>query len=151
MKNTFSFVAATVVAMIATRLFAASNLNLSKSNINREFPNASIVTASVNLGASESALVYTTPAKGDFVLTQFCASPDVSGGIRLDASALGSIAQSGSTSCITFTPGVSIPHNSMVSCTTGSAAAAAASQPASSSAAVVASFFCSISGMQTTK
>ncbi len=139
-----------LIALLATNASAANNLNLSKSNVNREFPSASIATASVTLGASESAIVYTTPARGDFILTQFCASPDATGGIRLDAGKLGSIAQSGTTSCITFTPGVSIPQNSTVSCTTNPSGAAAVSS-AAVTPALPASFFCSISGMQTTK
>ena len=151
MKTLYAMAATIFVALLATNSWGTSNLNLSKSNVNREFPNASIVTASVNLGASESAILYNTPDKGDFILTQFCASPDATGGIRLDATKLGSVAQSGSTSCITFTPGVSIPHSSTVSCTTNAAAAAAASPSSTNSAAAVASFFCSISGMQTTK
>ena len=150
MKTTYGLVAAILVAMLATNSWGTSNLNLSKSNVNREFPNASITTASVNLGQAESAAVYTTPARGDFILTQFCASPDVTGGIRLDATGLGGIAQVGSTSCITFTPGVSIPHSSTLSCTTNSIAAASA-PTAGSSALVAAGFFCTISGMLTTK
>ncbi len=154
MKTVTSLVTAMFVAALATNSWGASNLNLSKSNINREFPNASVVTASVNLGASESVIVYTTPAKGDFVLTQFCASPDATDGVRLDATGLGSIAQTTATqSCFTFTPGVSIPKQSVVSCTTNSVAAASSPIAAAASPAAPAagSFFCTISGMQTTK
>jgi hypothetical protein len=148
MKAICSVVVAISVAMLATNSWGASNLNLSKSNINREFPNAALTTASVNLGPSESVIVYTIPERGDFILTQFCASPDATGGIRLDATGLGGIAQTGATSCFTFSPGVSIPKGSTLSCSTGSAAPAFA---ATTSALVVASYFCTISGMQTTK
>jgi len=142
--------AAILVVMLATNSWATSNLNLSKSNINREFPSAALATASVDLGASESAIVYNTPAKGDFVLTQFCASPDAPGGIRLDATGFGGIAQTGATSCFTFTPGMSIPKSSTLSCTTFSPVTAAAS-PAIAAAVIPASYFCTISGVQTTK
>jgi hypothetical protein len=50
-------------------------------------------------------------------LTEFCASPDAIGGSRLEASALGSIAQTTSAlSCFAFNPGISIPKGSNVSC-----------------------------------
>lgn len=145
--------AAILIMMLATDSWGTSNLNLSKSNINREFPNDTLATASVNLGAGESMIVYNTPAKGDFLLTQFCASPDASGGIRLDASGFGGIAQTGATSCFTFTPGVSIPKNSSLSCTTFSAVLATAPATSADAAAAIipASYFCTISGLQTPK
>jgi hypothetical protein len=137
------------IAMVTTNAWGTSNLNLSKSNVNREFPNASIATASVNLtGPGDTQVIYTTPAKGDFMLTQFCASPDAPGGVRLDAAGFGGIAQTGTTSCLTFSPGVSIPKGAALSCSIGGTVTASAS---TSSAAIVASFFCTISGMQTIK
>ena len=85
-------------------------------------------------------VVYTVPAKGDFLLTQFCASPDASGGIRLDATGFGCIAQTvNGVSCYTFNPGVSIPQGSELTCTT------------SSSSDLSSSYFCMITGMQTAK
>ena len=142
-------VAAIFVALLATNSFATSNLNLSKSNINRvkEFPAGAVTTASVNLGPGESAIVYNTPTSGDFILTQFCASPDAPGGIRLDATGLGGIAQTGTTSCFTFTPGVSIPKGSTLSCTTFAPVVGASS----AALVVTSSYFCTISGMQTAK
>ena len=68
--------AAAVVSLLVTKSWATTNYNSSKSNIYREFPNATLTTASINLtGPSDTQVVYTTPAKGDFLLTMFCASP----------------------------------------------------------------------------
>ena len=147
MKTIRSFVVAIFVVALATDSWGGSNLNLSKSNINRLQNNSLVITASVNLGASESVLIYTAPASGDFMLTQFCASPDATGGIRLDASALGSIAQTTTAlSCFTFNPGVSIPKGSNVSCTTNPSGTAAAAAPSALPSSGV--FFCTISGLQ---
>jgi len=127
--------------LLATNSWGSSNLNLSKSNINRvkDFPNAAVTTASINLtGPSDTEVVYTTPASGDFILTQFCASPSPDGGVLLSAAGLGGIAQAGLTNCFTFTPGLSIPKGSAVSCSTFPGASPG-------------SYFCMISGVQTTK
>ncbi len=150
MKTVRSLVVAIFVMLLATDSWGGSNLNLSKSNINRLQNNSVVITASVNLGASESVLIYTAPASGDFMLTQFCASPDATGGVRLDASALGSVAQTTTAmSCFTFNPGVSIPKGSNVSCTTNpTGIVAAAASPALPSPST---FFCTISGLQTAK
>jgi hypothetical protein len=144
------------LVMLSANSWASSNLNLSRSNANiyREIPDAAVTTASVNLaGTGETELVYNTPAKGDFILTQLCASPDAPSGIRLDATGLGSIAQTGGISCITFSPGVSIPKGSAVSCTTLAPVLAGTPPPSASdaTAAIAASYFCTISGLQTTK
>jgi hypothetical protein len=141
MKATSWFVAAISVALLATNAWGTSNLNLSKSNINRvrDFPNAAVITASLNLtGPSDTQVIFTTPAAGDFILTEFCASPSPDGGVLLSANGLGGIAQTGLTSCFTFTPGLSIPKNSALSCSTFSGASAG-------------SYFCMISGVQTPK
>ena len=74
MKTIRSLVVAIFVVAVATNSWGGSNLNLSKSNINRLQNNSIVITASANLGASESVLIYTAPANGDFMLTQFCAS-----------------------------------------------------------------------------
>jgi hypothetical protein len=137
------------IAMVTTDSWGTNNLNLSKSNADREFPNAAIATALVNLtGPGDTQVVYTTPAKGDFMLTQFCASPDAPGGIRLDAAGLGGIAQTGASSCFTFSPGVSIPEGAALSCSIAGTVTASAS---TSSGAIVGNFFCTISGLQTLK
>ena len=85
---------------------------------------------------------------GDFMLTQFCASPDTPGGIRLDAAGFGGIAQTGVTSCLTFSPGVSIPKNAALSCSIAGTVTASAG---TSSGVIVGNFFCTISGLQTLK
>ena len=132
--------AASVVGLLVQNAWGTTNYNSSKSNIYREIPNATLTTASLNLtGPSQTQVVYTTPAKGDFVLTQFCASPEPDGGVRLDATGLGGIAQTIlGVSCYTFTPGVSIPRGSTVTCSTASGASPG-------------SYFCTISGLQTAK
>jgi hypothetical protein len=142
MKTTSSVIALILVAMLATNSWSSSNLNLSKSNINRvrDFPNAAVTTASINItGPSDTETIYTTPASGDFILTEFCASLQPDGGVLLSAAGLGGIAQTGpTTSCFTFTPGLSIPKGSAVSCSTASGASPG-------------SYFCMISGVQTAK
>ncbi len=132
--------AAAVISLLVTNSWATTNYNSSKSNIYKEFPNATLTTASVNdSGPSDTQVVYTTPTKGDFLLTMFCASPEPNGGVRLDAAGLGGIAQTVlDTSCYTFTPGVSVPRDSAVTCSTASGASPG-------------SYFCTISGMQTAK
>lgn len=142
-----SLLALTFALLVAAEALGAIKLNSSKSNAYREYPNASLTTASTQLGAGESAAVYNVPTRGDFILTQFCGSLDAPGGIRLDASGFGSLAQVGVMGCYTFTPGVSVPAGSTLSCNIGASAgtAAAATLP------VAASYFCTISGMQTMK
>jgi hypothetical protein len=112
---------------------AASNLNLSKSNINRVGGNV-IVSATVSLsGPYQTQAVYITPDTGEFLLTQLCVSP-VIGGIRLEASRFGPIAHTGDAMCYTFNPGVIVPKNSTMTCsTTGSARSG--------------DYFCTISGL----
>jgi hypothetical protein len=99
--------------------WAASNLNLSKSNINRVGAvGAKIVSASALLsGPNQTALVFAAPATGEFVVTQFCASP-ANGGIRLAASGLGPIAHMGGAMCYTFNPGVIVDKSSEITCST---------------------------------
>ena len=141
MKTISSVMALLLVAMLSTNSWGSSNLNLSKSNVNRvrDFPNAAVTTASINItGPNDTEIVYTTPASGDFILTEFCASPQPDGGVLLSAAGLGGIAQAGLTSCFTFTPGLSIPKGSAVSCSTTSGASPG-------------SYFCMISGVQTAK
>ena len=102
--------------------WATINLNSSKSNIYKEFQNTVLVTATVGLtGASQTHTVHTTPAKGDFILTQLCVSP-VNGGIRLAAGGFGPIAHTGNDLCYTFSPGMVMPQGSEMTCSTTSAA-----------------------------
>jgi hypothetical protein len=56
---------AVIGVLFATAVLAASNLNLSKSNINRTFPRSKFVTASVDVTGSQSAFVYQVPSDGD--------------------------------------------------------------------------------------
>src|SRR5215813_11578713 len=88
---------AAIGVLSATSVWATSNLNLSKSNINRTFPRSKLVTASVDINGSQSALVYQVPADGDFVLTQACVGP-VSGGVRIQVSGV-NIAHVASGAC----------------------------------------------------
>jgi len=99
--------------------WGTSNLNLSKSNVNRVH-GVPIVTATIDLtGPNQTQTVFTTPAVGDFVLTQFCTSV-MNGGMRLAVTGFGSIAHTSTDSCITFTPGISVPKNAAITCSTTS-------------------------------
>ena len=60
-----------IVVLFVTCAWATSNLNLSKSNINR-LSRATLVSASTTLSGAISQIVYRTPSSGDFVLTQVC-------------------------------------------------------------------------------
>lgn len=120
----------------STGAAATSNLNLSKSNINREFPGGKMVTATVSLtNPNETKIVYSTPASGDFILTQVCTS-SVNGGIRLAVSGFGPIADISQPSCQSFTPGISLPSDAAITCSTTAYAAAGGS------------YFCTISGVR---
>jgi hypothetical protein len=111
--------AAVLVVTMFSFAWAAINLNSSKSNIYRELPGTTLVSASTPLGqANDPQTVYTTSATGDFVLTQFCASP-TNNGTRLAAVGLGGIAQTTATTlCYTFQPGLIMPKSAPITCTT---------------------------------
>ena len=94
----------------------------SKSNLYRELPGTTLVSVSTPLITTvEPQAVYTTSPTADFVLTQFCASPTING-IRLTATALGSIVQIAHTTtttlCYTFQPGLIMPKSALITCTT---------------------------------
>lgn len=128
-------VAATIGLLLASNSWGTTNYNSSKSNTYIAFPNALITTATINFTAGAGGVVYTTPAEGDFVLTQFCADPNAAGGVRLTAANFGTIAQTVSgQGCYTFTPGVSIPASTALTCSTSSTTKG--------------THFCTISGLQ---
>jgi len=106
---------AAIAALFATSVWATSNLNLSKSNINRTFPRTQFVTASVDVSGSQSALAYQVPPDGDFILTQVCIGP-ASGGMRIQVSGV-NIAQVASGACQTFDPGVVLQPGGTLTCT----------------------------------
>ena len=111
------------VAVLIVTMFsfawAFNSTHSSKSNIYRELPGTVLVSASTPLGPpNDQQTVYTTAATGDFVLTQFCASP-VNNGTRLAAVGLGGIAQTTATTlCYTFQPGLIMPKGATITCTT---------------------------------
>ena len=118
----------------------AAAINNSHSNIKNLLSKSNVTSASTNLtGPSDTQTVYTTAATGDFIVTTFCSSV-VAGGVQLAAAGFAAVAQTGiGASCTTFTPGVSVPANTALTCTTGSGA----------SPGTV--YFCSLSGLQTLK
>jgi len=93
----------TVLITLPTISGATANYNSSRSNVYREIPGF-FVTATVPLsGPSDTETVYTTTATGNFILTEFCSSA-VTGGVQLDVTGFGGIAQTGIQLCYTFTP-----------------------------------------------
>jgi hypothetical protein len=60
--------------------------------------------------------IYTTPAEGSFVLTQFCATTDV---LRVIGSSFGGIPVNEGIGCTTFSPGIALPQNETISCENG--------------------------------
>jgi hypothetical protein len=103
---------ATVAALLATSAWAAVNLNLSKSNVNRLLPSGRFVTASTDIPDREPHTVYTTPDSSDFVLTEVCAGP---GGILLQVAGV-SLVQVGSGLCHGFDPWMFLGHGQAVTC-----------------------------------
>jgi hypothetical protein len=117
-------VGAILIGLLPTAAFAATSVKSSKSN-SSDRVRGRFVTSTTNLsGPSETQTVYTTPAKGQFYLTQVCASP-ANGGIQLDVTAFGGIAKLGGDSmwCVTFPSPVVIPKNRNITCSTTSFAA----------------------------
>ncbi len=111
---------AALLALTATSARATSNLNLSKSNINRLQRGGTLVTASTEVRGETPTIVYTTPANADFVLTQICAGP-VNGGIILGSGwpfppSQVRLAFVGGGLCQTFTPGMPLPPSQPVTC-----------------------------------
>ncbi len=104
------------LALSAAGAWATSNLNLSKSNINRQFPRAAVVTASSDINGARAQLVYTTPADSDFLLTQVCVGA-AAGGVLVQAGGA-SIVLVPSGQCQTFSPGAILPPGQPVTCTT---------------------------------
>lgn len=113
-----------VIALLAgaSGAWAASNLNLSKSNVNRDFPRAAIFTASTDLDASQPQVVYTTPDSSDALLTQVCVGA-AAGGVLVRAGSA-SIAHIAAGQCQTFTPAVVLPRGAALTCTAAAAAEA---------------------------
>ena len=116
--------------LLASGAWATSNLNLSKSNINR-INRGNLVTASVDVVGQVSSLVYTTPTNADFVLTNVCAGP-VNGGTLVQVGGV-KLLQIAGNACQSFNPGMLLPPGASVSCTSFDAEATS---------------FCTITGMQ---
>lgn len=116
MKMKKTVLVGATVGLFATTAWATSNLNLSKSNINREFPRASYVSASANITGAVSQIVYRTPPNADFILMQVCTGV-ATGGTLIQAGGV-NIAQVGSGTCQAFTPGMVLPLDQAVTCTT---------------------------------
>lgn len=106
--------AGVVVLLLVTSVWGTSNLNLSKSNINR-LARGTLVSASVNVAGQASYLVYSTPADVDFVLTQVCVG-NSSGGILVQIGGVG-VVQVGSGLCQTFAPGLILTRDAPLTCT----------------------------------
>lgn len=119
-----------ILVLSTTSVWAGSNLNLSKSNINRMLGRGTFVTASVDVAGTAAYLLYSTPADTDFVLTQVCVGT-VNGGVLLQVGGA-SLVQVGSGQCQSFSPGMVLPRDQAVTCTSFDAGA---------------STFCSITGV----
>lgn len=111
--KTLSWSAALVVLLVASA-WAASNLNLSKSNINR-LRGSRLVRASVDLHGQASYLVYSTPADADFVLTDVCVG-NAAGGVLVAIGGDG-LVQLASGACQHFSPGMILPPDAPLTCT----------------------------------
>jgi hypothetical protein len=80
-----------------------------------------LISASTQLPAQSTATIYTTPASGHFILTQFCAGQFAS----LSTGTSGSIAVAGVSSqlasppCVSFNPGFPLPAREKSNARTG--------------------------------
>jgi hypothetical protein len=126
----------TLLVTVGSMSWASANYNSSKSNVYKTIPGF-LVTATASLsGPSDTQTVYTTPATGNFIVTEVCSSA-VTSGVELDVTGFGGIAQTTSVApCYTFTPGVVIGPGATMTCSTGAAASPG-------------SYFCRISGIAT--
>lgn len=102
-----------IVVLLVTCAWAASNLNLSKSNVNR-LSRATLVSVTTTLSGGVAQIVYSTPSSGDFVLTQVCTGSS-NGGVLVQIGGV-SIAQVPSGNCQTF-PGLLLPPDQLLTCT----------------------------------
>jgi hypothetical protein len=111
--KTLSWTVALIILLVAN-VWATSNLNLSKSNINR-LRGARLVRASVELHGQASFLAYTTPADADFLLTDVCIG-NAPGGVLI---AIGGAAlvQLTSGTCEHFSPGMILTPDAPLTCT----------------------------------
>ncbi|MGH8556949.1 MAG: hypothetical protein ACRESZ_05700 [Methylococcales bacterium] len=118
MKGLFLIGAMTTLLGTMVSIAWAGKITTSKSNTYRVSTESKIVSATATLnGANQTVTVFTTPAAGDFVLRQVCTS-FTNGGIRLAASDFGPIAHIVGPNCQMFDPGVSVPENSEITCST---------------------------------
>jgi hypothetical protein len=123
-----------VALSLAGVAWATSNLNLSKSNINR-VGGAIVMSGSATLsGPRETQVVLNVPETGDFLLTQVCVSP-TNGGIRLEARNLGPLVHVADPLCVSLQPGISVRPGSVLTCSTTGFAAAGGD------------YFCTVSGL----
>lgn len=102
-----------IVVLLVPCAWAGSNLNLSKSNVNR-LSRATLVSVSTTFSGAVSQIVYNTPSSGDFVLTQMCTGIS-NGGVLVQIGGV-SVAQVGSGNCQTFS-GLLLPPNQVLTCT----------------------------------
>ena len=80
-----AILAGAIIFLFATNSWAAS-VNTTRSNTFKIEQRGTIVTASTSISGAVSQIVYTTPATGDFVLTQVCVGL-ASGGVLLQVGA----------------------------------------------------------------
>jgi len=110
------------VLVLASSAWATSNLNLSKSNINRLSKLSTPLTASADVSGDAPTVVYRTPVNADFVLTQVCVGP-INGGVYLNYAwdveqNVRPLAFVPSGSCTTFAGlGMALPQGGNLSCT----------------------------------
>ena len=124
--------AVALIALLAPPAWAATSVKSGKSNSSDRII-AKLVTASTNVSApSDTQTVYTTPATGDFILTQVCVGA-ANGGIQVSAASLGTVALVAPGTCERF-EGMIMPASSAITCSTGADAAEG-------------TYFCTISGL----
>ncbi|MDX2168374.1 MAG: hypothetical protein SF182_14970 [Deltaproteobacteria bacterium] len=131
-----ALVVALALGVLASSAWAATTVKGSKSNSDNRV-RSSLLSSSVGLsGGGQTSTVYRTPVAGDFTLTHVCVSPAAPGGILVSADGIGALIHLGELqSCATFAPGLILPPNANLTCTS------AASAPAGN-------YFCTVSGMQ---
>ena len=109
------FRVAAIVVLLVPCAWAASNLNLGKSNVNR-LSRGTLVSATTTFSGAVSEIVYNTPSSGDFVLIQVCTGIS-NGGVLVQIGG-SSIAMVASGTCQAFSgSGLLLPPDQLLTCT----------------------------------
>jgi len=78
-----------------------------------------MISRSVAVPDLASATVFTTPATGFYILTQFCATAPGVGSVTLSGSTFGQVVVSTSDECTTYNQGITFAPGEVLTCANG--------------------------------